>query len=281
MVSFGGNEENEEDLKDKKMKSTRGTKRGVGLQKKSRKKKSGSKSKLKATTQPIFKTNSVPVQPPIESIMKVEGGVSLKTKTTTIKGSMHKKNKIENLSRTEYNQYIETLKHTTSTHVFDTNKPKYNNPTKTEETEINTKDETDINDNNNIPNPALSVDPSANVTNNANNMLSSPKSHRSPINQAQRMKHKSPKSIKQKRGQFYQKTDRMISEYNRNSLLPQISTKDNKDNMLTSSMKDLNGTMFSDKSDYGQNRKYQRNFGVESPKPKIEKSKLGKTLFGE
>ena len=99
------------------------------------------------------------------------------------------------------------------------------------------------------------------------------------------MKTKSPKSIKQKRARFNQRTDRLISGYNRNSLLPDINDRNSNHNQnmndtLRSSL-DLTAS-FNNKRNMAKNNniKYQRNFVVKSPKSKIEKSKLGKSIFG-
>ena len=103
------------------------------------------------------------------------------------------------------------------------------------------------------------------------------------------MKAKSPKSIKQKRARFNQRTDRLISGYNRNSLLPDINDRNsnynqNMNDTLRSSL-DLTASFNNNNNKRNMmknnNMKYQRNFVVKSPKSKIEKSKLGKAIFGD
>merc|ERR1712087_597057 len=169
----------------------------------------GTKSKLR-NKQSVFKTNSVPVQPPIENIIKIEGGVSLKTQNTTIKGAEKKGNKIENLSRTEYNEYIEKLRYIPKTHTFDT-RMSANKKNKSEEKDD--KDEENEMDNvKTIKASDLNIDTDLNA---------SPKSHRSSTSRMRKMRidhTNTPRSPKLSRGQQSQTTDRLISEYNKASL---------------------------------------------------------------
>merc|ERR1712129_404539 len=115
----------------------------------------------------------------------------------------------------------------------------------------------------------------------------SPKSHRSSTSKMQRMRidhSMTPRSPKIKRGQQSQTTDRLISEYNKNSLLiPKIDglATDESYSQLAASM-DLTNKIKDRNDDSLRNQqmnKYQRKFEIKSPKAKIEKSKLGQTLF--
>ena len=240
------------------------TKKRAGARRKS-KGKNGAKSKARNREHAIFKTNSVPVQPPIESVIKIEGGVSLKTKNSTIKGAEKKKNKIENLSRSEYNEYIEKLRYIPKTHTFDTRM----------ETNKNENDNVAAKDDDTNEQRVNQINFSINTQQNA----SSPKSHRSSTSRMQRMRidhSNTPRSPKFERGQKSQTTDRLISAYNKNSLLPKIegmSTEDFMDWAAKSKARN------SESLTAQQTSKYQKEFIVRSPKAKIEKSSLGKALF--
>eukprot|EP01084_Bolivina_argentea_P233276 392955_1 len=207
-------------VKTKKDKTSKVSKAGqrVSTSRKNRKK-SNAKSKSKSGKEPpVFKTNSVPVQPPIETVIKVEGGVLLKTKNTTIKGTGKKKNTIENLTRSEYNQYVQTMRSI----VFDAcklnNTENGNDGPRDEDKEEDIENQRTASITNDNKNHTPVIDTMSTTLKN-----SSPKTHRSPLNASQRMKQLSPKTIKYKRGRMYQKTDRLISEYNKTSLLPKIN----------------------------------------------------------
>jgi len=272
LVSFEEDTAETADGLDKKGKKARGS--SVGMGRKSRKKASSKSSKAsKSLARPVaHKTNSVPVQPPIESIIKVEGGVSLKTKNATIKGKERRKNKISNLSRSEYNRYIETLKHTAAkTHVFQTHDDmKRKGRGDSEDT---TRPSTVNNENTRMAH-SLSEQETQSMANGL--MSGSPKSLR------YRTKNTSPKSIKFKRGRMSQQTDRMISEHNKSTLLPSIEVFPSKNYELSDKpLHELSMATDLQLPPIATNHtKYQKRFMVSSPSQKIEKSKLGKELFG-
>jgi len=276
LVSFEADSTETTDGLDKKGKKARGSTVGAG--RKSRKKASSksSKSKSKSMSHPVtHKTNSVPVQPPIESIIKVEGGVSLKTKNATIKGKERRKNKISNLSRSEYNRYIETLKHTAAkTHVFQTHDDmKGKRKGRGDSTDDSTRPSTTNNENMRMAH-SLSEQETQSTVN--EHMSGSPKSLR------YRVKNTSPKSIKFKRGRMSQQTDRIISEHNKGTLLPSIEVFPSKNYELSDKpLHELSMATDLQLPPIAANHtKYQKRFVVSSPSQKIEKSKLGKELFG-
>jgi len=227
-----------------------------------------------------FKTNSVPVQPPIESVMKVQSGVLLKTKKATIKGSEKKKDKIENLSRSEYNQYIESLKYMAQqTQIFDTAKT---SEEARHSAHVQTPKAAESETENTARSPRSNTVEARPVTTQQTADSVHYRSAKSPINKSRRMQQ-SPTSMKQKRGATRPESKRLISDYNRSLLvLPKIEThtKMSSAGKRVSDRNDSTLMRQGDRQNAKKRNEYQRQFVTQSPKSKIEKSKLGKSLFG-
>merc|ERR1719491_2082753 len=88
----------------------------------------------------------------------------------------------------------------------------------------------------------------------------------SPKSLRYRVKNTSPKSIKFKRGKMSQQTDRMISEYNKSTLLPSIEVLSDKNYELSD--KPLHELSMATELQLPSIPKYQKRFTVSSPSQK-------------